>query len=265
MTMERKKELASSAEFQLRQGNFEALMNIIPKIKFFLNFIENSSYLQKTRHSELGYAKKDWPQIENLFKDTMDLLNKLDEEKRIAFHHENSLDHIIGNYALMAQGNVEGKMKKNISVGIPMTPEVREKMRDLGEPDFQFFTRFKAEWDLIVYYLELVKKNPDILEAEINSKEGWLGEYKDFFHGQKIPTMDVKDQLEYINFFARLRNFPSELGGVRGLKNLVIPISEENFEAEFNRLLKKDDKKELLDKESVRRHFLEEPEHQQAA
>lgn len=266
MVIEKQEKPVFSPEDLIHESNIEIIRDVTRKIEAYLKFIKNSIYIRNTRHIELGYAKKDWPQIEKLFSDIPGALSEMDKNKKIAFSQRDSLDHILGNYALMGQRGVEGRrMERNVSVGIPLTPEIHERMRDLNEDDIQIFAGFKEEWNLILYYLELVKNHPDILETEMTSEDGWFGEHRDFFQGQKIPVMDVKDQLKYINFFARLRNFPSELGDVRGLKNLVDPIGEENFENEFNQLPRKDDKTELLNKESVRRYFLEEPEHRQAA
>lgn len=262
MTIEKQEKPAFSPEDLIRKSNIEIIRSVTRKIEAYLRFIKNSIYIRNMRHIELGYAKKDWPKIEKLFSDIPGVLSEIDENKKIAFSQRDSLDHILGNYALMGQGGVEGRrMERNVSVGIPLTPEIHERMRDLNEGDIQIFAGFKEEWDLILYYLELVKNYPDILKAEMTSEDGWFREHRDFFQEQKVPIMEVKDQLKYINFFSRMRNFPSELGDVRGLKNLVDPIGEENFENEFNRL----PKNEFLDKESVMRHFLEEPEHRQAA
>ena len=118
----------------------------------------------------------------------------------------------------MGQQMVEGrKMQRNISSEAPLSPEAREKMVDLTPKDIEMFDDYKEEFDLILYYLEMIEKKPEILEMEMVSKDGWLGEFRDFYEDKKIPVMAVRDQLKHLNFFSRLSHWHSELGDVRGL------------------------------------------------
>lgn len=242
--------------------NREVFADISLKVGQYLDFLYGSLYMLAGRHQDFAYPKKDWPQVEKLLTEISEMLSGLAEKKGIHFSRKNSLNHILGNYALMGQQMVEGrKMQKNISINIPLSPGAKEGMKDLTPKDIEMFRDYKKEWDLILYYLDLIEKNPNMLETEMASEEGWLEEFKDFYNDKKIPIMDVPEKLKHINFFARLKSYQSELADIRGLKNLVDPIKAENFEAEFSRL----PKNEFLDKEGLRKYFLEEPEHRQAA
>lgn len=242
--------------------NRKIFADISLKVGQYLDFLYGSLYMLAGRHTEFAYPKKDWPQVEKLLTQVSEMLSDLANKKEAHFVPKNSLNHILGNYALQGQRMVEGRRyQKNISINVPLSPGLREGMKDLTEEDFTFFRGFKKEWDLILYYLDFAEKNPDILEKEMATEEGWIEKYKDFYIKGEFPVMTVPEKLQHINFFARLENYQSDLADVRGLQNLVDPIGEENFEKEFSLL----PKNEFLGKESLKNNFLRASIYQQAA
>jgi hypothetical protein len=154
---------------------------------------------------------------------------------------------------------------------------------DLTEEDINWFLNFKKDFNLLIYYFDLMEddEHRGVLISEITKNEGWLESFKKYY---KIGHKEAKesnsnspdqsqDTVEYImfpdssisrlqdiNFFARLEGWKSNLGDeIKETGELCEPIdTEEKFDKAFEMLKNKEDLKKGMIKNdffSNRRKF----------
>ena len=135
----------------------------------------------------------------------------------------NSFRDVLGN-SVTAIFRTIVKTAKNFN-----DPKVQERIKDPDSDSRKILALFSRE--VAEYYVDNLCNDDEKLKSELNSTEGFLGEYKEYFN--IFPSGSVK--AIYFRFFSELKN-----GN----------INEDNIENELNKL---DDR--MVNKEKIKLMF----------
>lgn len=227
-------------EEEIIQDNRKLSKSIALKIGEYLDFLYNSVYYKhynecEPKKPEFAYKPEDQLCIEKILIKIPEVLSELAKNPKIKFINANNLSHVLGNSIMAEQRVVERRITK-----------------ELFEPDM--FAKFKKGYDLLIYYLDFIKgndyKSKRALTMEVTTPDGWLSKFKRFYTANEIMKKNF-ERLQHLNFFARLDERQSALNTIDSLENMTAPITEANFDAEFEKL----SGKELLNKEKIREEY----------
>lgn len=271
-----------------KKEKLETLHQICLKICDYFGIYE-TSYIQLMEDTEFGFSVEECDAIDFILSRLPEVIHdEITRNPDVIFAKDSNISHVIGNSPLAQQRTVERKIEKKIEklqnrkrpiipgnddaqetidlsrskTGISSREEIDyinywiDKL-ELTPEEKQVFLSFKKSRALLLYYLDLIEEpgNKNILLAEMASADGWLETLKHYYMEETRLPGESDSRFQHINFFARLNGLRSNLPKmIPAFSGISAPITEENFQEEFDKLKDKD----FLNKELIQKEFFPE-------
>lgn len=282
------KSLLPNRNDSFEQNKIRTLRQICLKICDYFDIYE-TDYMHLMEDTEFGFSEKEYDAIDYIISRLPEIIHdEITKNPDTVFVEDSDIAHIIGNSPLAQQRLVELRVKKKIAKFqnntrpiIPENDKGLEKANlpglrnrenpneksayinywidklDMSSEEKQVFLNFRQSRALLLYYLNLIEEpdNRNVLLAEMASADGWLEELKHYYKEEARLPSESDSRLQHINFFARLKGLKSSLSKkISAFTGITTPITQENFQKEFEGLKDKD----FLNKELIYEEFFPE-------